>query len=114
MSEAVIFVRGRNTQRGPIGYVTLLHVPVRTGSDITMDFLQLSPVFIQCSVLYPNIPLGEHHIACISRLCMIVDRQSGFQFLIPVPDNFIAEQCSATFDMHVVPTMGYPYCIVFD
>ena len=34
--------------------------------------------------------------------------------MIPVPYNFSAEQCTATFDTHVVPTMGYPYCIVFD
>ena len=34
--------------------------------------------------------------------------------MIPVPDNFSAEQCTATFDTHVVPTMGYLYCIVFD
>ena len=43
-----------------------------------------------------------------------MDRQSGFKFLIPVPDNFTAEQCTATFDTHVVPTMGDPYCIIFD
>ena len=45
---------------------------------------------------------------------MIVDRQSGFKFLIPMPDNFTTELCPATFDTHVVPTMEYPYCIVFD
>ena len=45
---------------------------------------------------------------------MIVDRQSRFKFLIPVPNNFSAEQCTATFDTHVVSTMGYHYCIVFD
>ena len=34
--------------------------------------------------------------------------------MIAGPDNLSAEQCTATFDTHVVSTMGYPYCIVFD
>ena len=79
-----------------------------------MDFLKLSPVFTKCSVLYANIPVDKDHIVCISRLWTIVDRQSGFKFLIPLPDNFSAVQCTATVDTHVVPTIGYPYCIVFD
>ena len=79
-----------------------------------MDFLKLSPVCTKCSVLYPNIPEGEDHIICISRLWTIVDRQSGFKFLIPILDNFSAKQCTAAFDRHVVPTMGYPYCIVLN
>ena len=79
-----------------------------------MDFLKLSPVFTKCSVLYPNIPVGEDHRVCISRLQTIVDRQSAFNFLISVPDNFCAKSCTTTFDTHVVPTMEYPYCIVFN
>jgi len=35
-------------------------------------------------------------------------------FLIPVSDNFIAEQCTATFDSFIAPTIGYPLCLVFD
>ena len=34
--------------------------------------------------------------------------------MIPVQDNFSATQCTATFDTHVFPTIGCPYCIVFD
>ena len=79
-----------------------------------MDFLKLSPVFTTCSVLYLNISVGEDHMMCISWLCMIVARQSGFKFLIPVPHNFNAVQYATTFDTHVVPTMGYLYYIVFD
>ena len=71
-------------------------------------------MFTKCSVFYPNIPVGEHHVVCMSRLWTIVNRQSGFKFLIFVPDNFSAEQCTARFNAHVVPTMKYPYCIVFD
>ena len=79
-----------------------------------MDFLKLLLVFTKYSVLYPNIPIGEDQIVCIWWLWTIVDRQSGFNFLIPVADNFSAQQCTATFDTHVGPTIGYTYCIVFD
>ena len=89
-------------------------MPVRPLSDITVDFLKFSLVFTQCFILYLNIPVGEDYIVCISQHWTIVDRESGFKFLIPVPDNFIAVQCMATFNTHGIPTVGYPYCIVFD
>ena len=114
MGSCTICQRTKYVQRGPIEFVTVLHMPVRPYSYITMNFLKVSMVFIKCSVLYHNIPVGKDHIVCISRLWTIIDRLSRFQFLIPVPDNFTAEQCTATFDTHVVPTMGYSCCIVFD
>ena len=80
--------RTKYSQRGPIGYVTPLHVPVRLWSDITIDFLKLLLVFTKCSFLYPNIPVGKDHIVCILQVWTIVDRQSGFKFLIPVLDIF--------------------------
>ena len=85
-------------------------MPVRSCSDIIIDFLKLLLVFIKCSVLCANIPVGENHIVCISQLWTIVDTQSGFKLLIPVRDNLIAEQCTATFNPHMVPTMGVTEC----
>ena len=41
-------------------------------------------------------------------------RQLGYNFLIPIPGKFTSEQCTATFDTHIVPTMRYSYYIVFD
>ena len=67
--------RTKYLQRGPIGYVIPLLMPLRPWRDITMDFLNLSTVFTKCSVLYQNIPAGEDHIVCLSRLETIVDRQ---------------------------------------
>ena len=99
--------RLKYSQIGPIGYVMPLHVPVRPLSYIGIDFLKLLPVFAKCCVLWLNIPMGEDHIVCISRLWTIVNRQSGFMFLIPVPDNITAEQYTTTFDSHIVPTMAY-------
>jgi len=45
---------------------------------------------------------------------MIVCRQAGFMFLIPVGDNLIAEKCINPFDAHVASVIGYPHYIVFD
>jgi len=82
--------------------------------DITMDFLKMSAVFTYCSTLYTNIPLEDDYMICFSRLWTIVCRQSGFMFLIPVPDNLTVEKCTNTFDMHFASVIGYPYYIVFD
>ena len=64
--------------------------------------------------MYLNVPVGEDHIVCISQLWTMLNRQSGFKFLIPVPDNFCAKHCILTFDTQVVPTMAYAYYIIFD
>jgi len=104
----------RYSNKPPLGQVTMLHVPARAWTNITMDFLKMSPVFTYCSTLYRNIPLEDDHRNCFSRLWTIVCRHSGFMFLIPVSDNLTAEKCTDTFDMHVASVIGYPYYIVFD
>jgi len=106
--------RTKYSNKPPLGQVTMLHVPARAWTDITMDFLKMSPVFTYCSTLYPNIPLEDDHMICFSRLWTIVCRQSGFMFLIPVSDCFTVEICTDTFVTHVSSVIGYPYYIVFD
>jgi len=106
--------RTKNSNKPPLGQVTMLHVPARAWTDITMNFIKMSPVFTYCSTLYPNIPLEDDHMICFSRLWTIVCRPSGFIFLIPVSDNLTAEKCTDTFGKHVASVIGYPYCIVFD
>ena len=82
--------RTKYSNKAPLGQVSMLHVPARAWTDITMDIPKMSPVFTYCSTLYPNIPLEDDHMICFSRLWTIVYRQSGFMFLIPVPDNLTA------------------------
>ena len=79
-----------------------------------MDFLKLTPVFIKCSTMYPNIEIDNDPMLCISRIWTIVDRHSGYKFLIPIPDNFKAEQCTRTYEVHLLLYIGYPNTIVFD
>ncbi|HEY4153194.1 MAG TPA: hypothetical protein VGM38_07715, partial [Pseudolysinimonas sp.] len=106
--------RTKYSNKPPLGQVTMLHVPARAWTDISMDFLKLSPIFIYCSTLYPNIPLEDDHMICFSKLWTIVCRHSGLMFLIPVPNNLTAEKCTDTFDTLIASFIGYPYCIVFD
>jgi len=79
-----------------------------------MDFHILVCVFTNFSIFYPNIPSYEDYMLCISCLLTIVDRQSGFKFLICMSDNFIAEQCTAAFNTHVIRTVVYPNYMAFD
>ena len=51
---------------------------------------------------------------CISRIWTIVDRHSGYKFLIPIPDNCKAEPCTRTYEVHLLPYVGYPNIIVFN
>ena len=60
--------RTKYLQRGPIGYVIALCMPVRLWSDIIINFLKLSTFFIKCLLLNSIIPVGEDHIVCISRV----------------------------------------------
>jgi len=106
--------RTKYSNKPPLGQVTILYVPARAWTDITMDFLKMSPVFTYCSTLYPNIPLEDDHMICFLRLWTNVCRQSGFMFLIPVSDNLTVEKCTDTFDTHVASVNGYPYYMVFD
>jgi len=106
--------RTKYSNKLPLVQVTMLHVPARAWTDITMDFLKISPVFTYCSTLYPNIPLEHDQMICFSRLWTIVCSQSGFMFLIPFSGNLTAEKCTDTFDTHVASVIGYHYYIVFD
>ena len=44
----------------------------------------------------------------------MVDRYSGYKFLIPIPDNFKAERGTRTYEVHLLPYIGYTNIIVFD
>jgi len=43
---------------------------------------------------------------------MILGRESGFMFLIPVLDHPTAEKCTDTFDIQITSIYGYLYYIV--
>jgi len=106
--------RTKYNNKPPLEQVTMLHVPARAWTDITMDFLKISPVFTYCSTLYPNIPLEDNHMMCFSKLWTIVYRQLEFMFIIPVSDNLTAEKYPDTFDILLASVIGYHDYIVFD
>ena len=83
--------RVKQSNKPSLGHVTPLPIPVRRSTDNLIDFLKLTPVFITCSTMYPNLEIDTDHILYISRIWFIVDRHSGYKFLIPIPNNFKAE-----------------------
>ena len=58
--------------------------------------------------------MANDHILCISRIWSIVDRRSGYKFLMSIPDNYEAEQCTRTYEVHLLPNVAYHNSIVFD
>ena len=79
-----------------------------------MGFLKLTPVFINCSPMCPNIEIDDDHMQCISCICTIVDRHSGYKVLIPIPDNFNVAQCTRPYEVHLLPYIEYQNTIIFD
>ena len=105
--------RVKQSNKPPLGLVTPLRVPVRSWTDISMDFLKLTPLFIQCSSMDPKIEINNHHMLCISRMWTLVDRHSGYKFSIPILDNFKADKCTHTYEVHRPPYIRYLNTIVF-
>ena len=63
--------------------------------------------------MYPNIEIDNDHMVYMSRMCSIVDSPCGYQFLIAIPDNFEADQSTRTYEVHLLPHLGYTNRIVF-
>ena len=106
--------RVKESNNAPQGVVTPLHVPVRPCTEISMDVLKLTSVFIKCSTIYSNIELDNDHILGISHKWNIVDRHSVYNFLIAIPDNFEAKQCTHTCEVHLLLYIGYRHTIICD
>ena len=106
--------RVKQSNKPPLRLVTTLHVPVSPWNHISMDYLQLTPIFIPCSTMYPNIEIDNDHMLYIRRIWTIDDRHRAYKFPVPIPDNFKAEQCTRTYEGHVFPYIGYSNTIVFD
>lgn len=116
-----LFVASCNTcqavkqqNKPPLGLVIPLHVPVRSWTDISIDFLKVTPVFIKYSTMYPNMEIDKYYLLCIACIWTIVDRHSAYKFLIPNPHNLKAEQCTRTYEVHLLPHVGYANTVRFD
>ena len=108
------YQRVKQSNKRPLGLVTPLHLPVRPWTGIWMDFHKLTPVFTLCSTIYPNIGIDNDHVACIQRIWTIVDCYSGYKFQIQITDYFKHDQATRTYEVHVIPHIGYTNTIVFD
>ena len=64
--------------------------------------------------MYPVMEIDNDHVLYISRMWAIVNRHGGYKFLIAIPDNGKAGQCTCTYEVHLLPYIGYPNIIIFD
>ena len=102
------------SNKPPLAVVTPLHVLVRLWTDIWMHFLKLTPVFIKCSTMYPNIEIDNDHMLCSSCIWTIVNRHSAYKFLIAITDNLKAQQRTSTYEVHLLPHIRDTNPIPFD
>ena len=64
--------------------------------------------------MFPNIDIENYHVLCILSTWTIVDRHRGYEFLIPILNNFKAEQWTRTCEVHLLHYVEYTNTIVFD
>ena len=64
--------------------------------------------------MYANSEIENDHMLCMSRIWTILDRHSGYKLLIPIADDCRAEQCTRTYEVHLVPYIGYAKIILFN
>ena len=88
--------RVKQLNKTPLSLVTTLDIPDTPFSDINMHFGQLTTVFTKCSTINSKIATDSNHMPCMLHWCTIPDWCSPHHFLIPIPSNFKAEQCSYT------------------
>ena len=84
----------KSSTRHKYGLLTLLDVPTRPWSKVSMDFLYVKEVWIPISVLYPHllkIPGLSGKMVKMSKLLVIVNLLTSFSFLIPVPSDITTQ-----------------------
>ena len=104
------------THKPPIGLLTPLHIPTTPWTDISMDFLYVTPVFLDAKKVFPNISFtdGENHVVKFSKLLVIVCRHSKYKFHIPISDDINVQQVCDIMDQLMFPTIGYPISITLN
>ena len=105
--------RVTQSTKPPLGLVTPLHVPFRRQTDILIDFLKLTPVFIEYSTMYSTMTVDDDYELCISRVWTIVYRHSGYKYPIPILHKLKAEKCTHTYEVYLLPYIGFLNMIVF-
>ena len=76
-------------------------------------FAQVYSCFHQVLYYVSWIEIDNYHMLCISRMWTIDDRHSGYKFLIPIKYSFKAEQCTRSYEVHLLPHFRYPNAIIF-
>ena len=99
------------------GLIKPLPVPTRPWTTVSMDILYIGDTWIPLRSVFPQIicsPKLRDIIICISKLLVVIDTNSGFKFLIPIPKEVDAPCIIDIWDTSIFPTVGYPHFLVTD
>ena len=99
----------------PVGLLRPLTVPERPWIEITMDFLFLERLVVDCTKLIPGMRFSDKqkpHCVTFCELRNINDRNSGYTYIIPCTGEINAAGVIDIFEKHFKPTIGRRFAIV--
>ena len=105
-----------STQR-PVGLLTPLNVPTRPWIEIAMDLLFLKQLIVDCIKLIPGLKLSDKenpHFITLCKVLNIVDRHSGYTYIIPCTSAIDADSVIDLFERLMKPTVGLDLSIISD
>ena len=82
-----------------------------------MDFLFFTQLIVDCTKLIPGLRLSDKqkpHFITVCKVLNIVDRHSGYTYLIPCTAEIDADGVIDIFERLIKPTVGLPLSIVSD
>ena len=82
-----------------------------------MDFLFLKQLIVDCTKLIPRLRLSDKqkpHFITLCNVLNIVDRHSGYTYIIPCTAEIDADGVIDIFERLIKPSVGLPLSIVSD
>ena len=100
-----------------VGLLTPLHVPIRPWIKIAMHFLFWKQLIVDYTKLIPELRLSDKqkpHFIILCKVLNIVDRNSGYTYIIPCTAEIDADGVIDIFERLIKPTVGLPLSIISD
>ena len=82
-----------------------------------MDFLLLKQLIVDCTKFIPVLRLSDKqktHLITLCKVLNIVDRHSGYTYIIPCTAEIDADGVIDIFERLIYPPVGLPLSIVSD
>ena len=107
----------KSSTQKPVGLLTPLNVPTRPWIEIAIDFPFLNKFIVACTKSIPGLRLSDKqkpHFITLCKVLIIVDRYSGYTYIIPGTAQIDADTVIDIFERVIKPTVGLPLSIVSD